>query len=425
MNKYNFFILLFIISSNSFSSEISCVPSTTSTPPFFISDTYKQGDRIYENLRSLEDRSVKTHYINKGSIVHVDQSIYQQTKRGQYLPVEIISTPLDSEQAGITDQTDRRNRFNYLKSGSNNLEHAKIGVKGFLNKKSLKPAGKYRFLLKEDSILYERINKEHLPNLNISLKMEGRRYQTNKCCYENNGVSNLKCFDEYKYEIFQNNTKIKELSLNNNSCTIFDSLSPMSKKDFDSINGILNTLNMVYGDLTVLPGYKVEHKTVRPNLVKFPIKKLANAYHYKSDDKASSDLFTLPSVGCVFSKAIKEFGTKCKTSGCQVQIGDMYHNNTWGVHHRHDNAKCVDIRPFRLNEDLDYGITIMDKHRYDSKKTCQFIKTMQKYGASYIDFGDTSCDAWALKNLTKGTHLDHLHVCFNNSLTVKKKCAEK
>jgi len=136
-----------------------------------------------------------------------------------------------------------------------------------------------------------------------------------------------------------------------------------------------------------------------------------NSFHYRPDDKVSSDLYLKPNSHCAFLRVLEQHNKDCTSMGCQVQFGDMYHSDSWGVHQGHDSGECIDIRPLRKMDDGNSGLTY--RHgRYDREKTKAFITLLKKAGARFTIFNDKQ-----ITGLSRdaSVHDDHIHVCFGEN----------
>ena len=101
----------------------------------------------------------------------------------------------------------------------------------------------------------------------------------------------------------------------------------------------------------------------------------------------------------------------------------MYHADSWKVHTGHDSGECVDIRPFRKNDNNNEGLVYSNNKfsRYDREKTKKFIGLLKKAGARTTIFNDRKIKG--LSRDSSGVHNDHIHVCFGeNKSAVQKTC---
>jgi len=184
-------------------------------------------------------------------------------------------------------------------------------------------------------------------------------------------------------------------------------------------------------------------------LMKFPINKKTgegplNTYHYKKDDKGNSDAMIKPHAACGFMQVLKAHKKECKTAGCTVMFGDIYHAKKWGAHSTHDSGECVDIRPFRKQDDNKTGGVFWkswDK-RYDREKTKNFMKLLVRAGARPIFFNDPKIlkefkkadvknelrpdlnENWKFDRYPKKLekHDNHIHVCFPKNAETEEIC---
>ena len=150
------------------------------------------------------------------------------------------------------------------------------------------------------------------------------------------------------------------------------------------------------------------------------------SYHYSSDDKGASDVYSKPLTGCAFMKVLEQHQKSCKGDGCQVQFGDLFHLKSWGSHKFHGSGKCIDIRPLK-NQNSKTSLTYRSS-KYDREKTLNFIKLLKDAGGSPIVFDDRKVinefpNRADIRPTSDGSHSNHIHVCFDpKSSKVKKTC---
>jgi len=453
-------LMLFLILIFRFSyanEDYVCHVDTTDTPPFYISDEYKQGNRYYENLRNLDDPDQVDTYLPRGSIVYIPPSFEElDTGENSRRPVKVLGTPKKEHEDRLDGQEGRKDdtgkyqhkRFKALGAGKKGKTRAKYGDVGYIHKNSLIKASKYTYRLKEDSKLFKTPAGKVLKGRNISFSMKDGKFQISRCCtpdtFEFKDVQET-CFDDYKFKVeTDDGALIGEYFTDQVSCSIFESLVPIENEIIEPMGFVLNQLRienpgLSIGDLELIrpqqqwTGRK-KPKKLRPLLVKIPVDPITNegpfgSLHYNRDDKYSSDAFMHPTSLCGFNEALKKFSKQCTTPGCQVQFGDMYHSADWKVHSSHKSGECVDIRPLKKKNNGDWGITYKDKSQYDRKKTEMFIRTLKDAGAGYIVFNDPKIKTYISRDKEdpgkRRVHDDHIHVCFRkNSEKVKKACRD-
>lgn len=130
-----------------------------------------------------------------------------------------------------------------------------------------------------------------------------------------------------------------------------------------------------------------------------------------------------PASLCAFLKVADIFQRICRGPGCRVQFGDFYSPLQHGIHSTHWNGECVDVMPFRKNDDnlIGFKINTADgKARYSPQRTQDFIALARAMGAEMIIFADV---AMAPDIKDPKNHADHIHLCFpENSRLVQAAC---
>lgn len=125
---------------------------------------------------------------------------------------------------------------------------------------------------------------------------------------------------------------------------------------------------------------------------------------------------------CAFLKVADVFHGVCKGPGCRVQFGDFFSPRAHRIHSSHESAQCVDVMPFRKNDDNLIGFSIASAHgrqRYSAERTRAFIALARAMGATTIIFNDPA----AQPDLMRRGHFDHIHMCFpEGSQLVQASC---
>ena len=434
--------------------ETDCKESSSEKEPFYVSDAYKQGSKIYENFRELDDPTKSERYIPKGSIVFTPPELMElETSSNYRVPIEVMAVPEDKLEKTLrgSKHYSFRNKAAVLK-GKNRV---KPKDKGYIDKRSLKQVDQYVFMLKNDAKVYKTHKGEVLNDKKIQLKIaEDGNYATRLCCLlltvPVSTKPELYCQEFHIYEFLdKDNNVIGEDLFRNLSCNIFQDFYPVPKKNSDEVYNILNLLkgyantdsSLDYFNQSVEIIPKTTNTDVNPEaaLIKIPLdenqKGPYNSYHYRPDDKENSDAFLEPTAQCAFMQVLKEFNKDCKEEGCQVQFGDMHHEDNWGPHSTHDNGQCIDIRFFRKTTNVDAGLTYKNKE-YDREKTEKFTDLLMKAGAQNIYLNDYTLrkkyytqekleelygnDYKAKKEkvympVSMDKHNDHMHFCFKKS----------
>lgn len=454
-------------------------------PPFFVTDTFGQEDLIYENFRSLGNEYNRTRYIPKGSIVHTPPEIYNKSAKNNYrVPIEVLSVPnsdiaktlADSRYWGKINDDDPdevagwhpKSQLRDLVKGHEKVKKVELREQGYLDKRSLKPAGEYTFFVTKDSPVYRTPGGKLKTLVGDKLKLKMavnskgvKQYLVNRCCSKKNPEdTELTCHNFYMFEAFDKNNKSKGLILNHNlECTVMPHLRAIASEEegtFQSIANILKESAYIPGipgiqELALIPELTNDtvSKIPKTAFIKLPMNELGegpfNSYHYNADDKNNSDTLLKPVAACTFMQILKEFDKQCSGPGCEVMFGDLYHENDWDNHNSHGDGTCVDIRYFRKNDDKrKNGGFVYTDARYDRVKTLKFVDILIKAGAEKIYSGDnTLLDSYSnekLKSLlpigenppTKNAetrpkswpgHKNHLHFCLPlESQKIQKTC---
>lgn len=442
---------------------VSCEPRLYNVPPFYVSDEFKQGDVIWENLRDIDNHTGKSHYIPRGTIVHTPPELSEASYAPSYkVPVEVLSVPevgLEDELKGKPGQ--RLRRFRKLALTPNGLPRAEEGTTGFLHRAALIPAGQYTFFVKQDTKLEGLPDDFNLADKRMSLKMKGDMYVGEWCCLDSARDLDQEggCFFKYTFEI-QNNKgrKVAEVGVDVLACAFGEQILPVPNRKgiADGMTGVLRLMQdghpgfdvkdgvsdgtVEFSGMRVLPEYKNNSgKTIqREYMVRMPVdhetkKGPFNSYHYNPDDYYSSDAFLQPIAMCGFMEALKKFDYKCgENPGCTVQWGNSFHKPTWKTHSTHGTGHCIDIRPMRKNDDIDKSLVYSSKNRgrYSRERTQMLVDILYEAGASYIGFQDRNIKIKATKRSRNDRmrrpdgHANHIHVCFDpkDDAHVKKVC---
>lgn len=416
--------------------ETNCINSRTPIPPFYVSDTYKQGDKIYENFRDIEDESKVKKHLPKGSIVYTPPELFHlKTSSDFRLPVEVVSVPneklektlmksryyhcLEKTKSGACLRGEWRAKASYRRKiygitrrdRVDPINDNKKENQGYLDKRSLKQVSDYVFILKNDAPLFTSPKGEVLNDKKISLKLDKEgNYSTRICCMrtssEKSKKKELYCGETYLFEILDLNNQVigqEAIGTDQVACSILPFTYPIPKQNSIEIANVLKLLkgyaatepsgdlDYFNEDIELIRKRVGEGEASEIQLVKMPIDEEDKgpycSYHYRKDDSGSSDAFLKPHAQCTFLQVLKDFCDECKTAGCQVQFGDMHHDAEWRVHTSHGDGECIDIRPFRKSSDDNVGLTYLSA-LYDREKTEKFIDKLIQAGAQNIYFND-------------------------------------
>ena len=211
-----------------------CHGRFTCRPPFFVTDTFGQDDLIYENFRSLGNEYNRTRIIPKGSIVHTPPEIYELSAKSNYrVPIEVISTPksdvfetlANSRYWGKINDDDPNEspgwhpkpQLRALVQDYKRARKVKLQEQGYLDKRSLKPAGKYTFFVTKDSPVYRtpggKLKTLVGDKLKVKMGLNSKgepQYLVNRCCSKRNpDDTELTCHNFYMFEAFDKNNVSK------------------------------------------------------------------------------------------------------------------------------------------------------------------------------------------------------------------------
>ena len=426
-------LYLFLIFSQSLFAEeftaMKCQEIETKDPPFYVSDEWRQGDKIWENLRDIKDSYKVTNYIPRGSIVYSPPELYEGSNEPDTrVPIKVLNVPSKEWEDNILNSKNRgKTSLRNMATGTKNLNRAKQGTEGWIDKRSLRSAGNYVFFLQDDAPIFKGPNNRDFNKKPFRLATNAAGdFKVNRCCNASAAIATDQCFDHYLYEMLDMNlTVVDTVYMDMPRCNMSNFLTPIGKDVVEPLVRIVDELrnenpNLTMNQLERLPANQYWRNSSTPSIVREKMVKMVidqetgqgphGSFHYKDDDKVQSDSYMTTYSQCAFVKVLKKFKEDCKDEGCQVQFGDSYHHDAWGVHKGHDSGECVDVRPFRQSDDIDFGLDYTNKGRYSQTKTETFINLLKKSGARTIIFNDRKIGG--LSRDSGGVHDDHIHVCF-------------
>lgn len=455
-----------VLGNNSPNLIQNCQVSETEKPPFYISDEYRQGDKIWENFRSLKDKNDVIGFIPRGSIVYAPPELTESViSPDDYVPVQVVTVENET-RSEIVNARGRSKRFYTTSSPSNRkIPLIEKGQEGFLSRNAMQPAGKYTFFVKEDSPLHRSMGgSPSLANLPLTLRVEDGKYQGQRCCVSESLVDEEPvCHFRYSFETLpKEGESVDVYNIDIMACNVMDSVFPVQSFDdigngsegFDptdkglahAVNNILLNMRERYpgfgigsgfqgdeiefGGLKFLPEHRRANRSAtleREYMMKIPIDQETkegpfNSRQYNPDDSMSNDAFLRPVPMCAFMEVLKKFEKDCGGGiDCQVQFGNMYHSRDWNVHESHGDGTCVDLRPMRTDpENIANGL-VVGGWNYDREKTRKLVNVLREAGGDPLYLNDSK-----IKGSTslKGHH-NHIHVCFNpRRRNVKETCEE-
>jgi hypothetical protein len=423
--------------------DFICREMQTTEPPFYVSDEYRQGDRLWENLRNKQDPNKVSHYLPRGSIVYTPQELDDFSDApDSRVPVQVLSVPSTQAEEAAASGRQRKKTANFvnLMAGVGKLARAEIGTKGFLDRNALRKAGDYTYMLIEDSPVFRLPNGKTIKNAEgLKLVMTANQFEINRCCTRDSFRGPEACFDHYKFQVIDRKGEVVgDFMANPDQCEVLGHVKPVPNNVFEPIATILELVSDKYPDVSIadlqtLPPNQIWSGRTpteeRPYLAKIPHDRPGmdgphNTYHYNPDDEDSSDAYLRPYSQCAFFRVAEKFKSLCSGAGCQLQYGNCYHKKSWGVHVGHESAECMDLHMLRKSDDSDEGLTYTSS-RYSQERTKEFLELAKRAGASTIFFNDPKIGVTGINRDSSGVHNDHIHLCFrNDNSTVQQTCRD-
>lgn len=471
---------VFLLSIPTFSKgDEHCQHKTTETPPFYISDEFLQSkNKQWENLRDIDNDSKKKYYIPRGSIVYYSPDLFGiEANSSQRVPVKVLATPKNNIEKTLKQSRyyapkkgwQGKRSFRDMVAGHKGMERAEEGHVGFMDERALRQISKYTFFVNEDAPSFKTPSGVDINASKIKSKMVDGKYQIKHCCEENPDptVDTMMCYDHYLFDVFdEEDNQVLTLSGSSDGCELFKHVAPIPTQQASEIQSILELTEEAarFENLFVDSGVENIELIYAKNrwrgsqlrndpkiaYVKIPIDEETgqgpfNSYHYNKDDEKNSDTFLKTHSACTFMQVMKKWNNDCKVAGCQLQFGDLYHEDSWLAHSSHDSGECVDIRPFRKNDDIQNSGLTYNYARYSRDKTEDFIKLLVKAGATPIYFNDEKILSkyksskyrseinpkyektmnYSRKPRPVSGHANHLHFCFPKESADAKKACEK
>ena len=323
-------------------------------------------------------------------------------------------------------------------STTKDKERASIYSKGWIDAKSLRKAGDYTFMVMKDSKLYKSPNGTEMNDKEITLSYRDGKYDAVRCCTPDNYQGETVCFDRYRFILKdKTGTVLDNFYAKDLECSFIQDITPVSNSIVEPVRSILNLMRVenpkyAIDELELLPAnqswYNGKPRIKRKEMVKVDYDPETNegpfgSFHYRADDTQNTDAYLKPTSHCALLQVLKKHSENCTTPGCSPQLGDMYHDASWGSHDFHGSGECVDIRPFRKSDNDNAGLVYSSSSasRYDRTKTKDFIQLLKDAGARSIIFNDSEIPG--ITSDSGGVHNDHIHVCFGeNRDKVKQAC---
>jgi hypothetical protein len=406
--------------------------------PFYISDEYKQKDKIWENFRDISNEQSSNRYIPRGSIVYSPSELVELSGiSDRRVPIKVLTLPTLGNEENIRNSKKRSyNSIRSMIATTGDKDRATLYSTGWIDQKSLRKAGDYTFMVTKDSKLYKSPSGIEINDKQISLSYTDGKYDAIRCCTPDSFPGDTICFDRYKFQLKDNaGIVLDNFYVKNLECSFMQDLNPVPNRIVEPVKSILNLMRVenpkfAIDELELLPANQTWSNGIprikRKEMVKMDYDQDTGegpfgSFHYRPDDQQNTDAYLKPTSHCALLQVLKKHNENCSGEGCSVQLGDMYHNNSWGVHEGHGSGECIDIRPFRKADNDNAGLSFNSTSRYDRTKTKNFIQLLKDAGSRVIIFNDKQISG--LSRDSGNVHDDHIHVCFGeNRDDVKKAC---
>jgi hypothetical protein len=426
MNCKLLVILSLLAGSYTSYGQTECSASFSSESPFMISSATGQGNKIYENLRSLDNRRQKSAYIPNESIVK-NLTTEGFKKSGKYQPIEILNlAPMRRERnMNYKPQVTRRNGrkivrdyFSNMGPRNSGLDRAKEGEQHFIFDKSIVPAKDYAFVLRDKSYLSVGQDDGDLIVLKPSVNSNGLYKKDCEGRYFFNVVIK-KATEDIKADPVLIDMKNQEgLDLVRQFIALPGSTAKTLIRIFQYIQMDTDFVDYTPGDLEYLHTLKT---------MKFPVDQTTqeapfNSYYYNPDYVSNDDIFSRLISACTMLSILKTYDEKHGDGINGVALGDMMHPKSWKDHSSHGPGYCIDIRPVR--NDGAYLSTRYGEAEYSRDKTTKLIRLLKQAGGSNIYFNDPKVQRELRYVKTVKGHNDHIHVCFDSTPRTRKACYE-
>ncbi|GEM_PF-5418831 len=439
------FLAFLLLINTAMASKYECYEDLVDFPPFYVSDEYRQGDKMYENFRNLKNANIKDKYIPRGSIVYIDPQVYEQFEGSENgrVPVKVLTIPSIKAENELKNKTKGRT-YDNIKSvalGTGRQTRVKKDDKGWISLKSIRSVDEYTFAVEKDSLLYDTPGVDDDRNYYIKLNMQDGKFKVKNCCIPDEELKEGEeeiCFSKYEMTVIDDDSnELQSDYVNFRECNFFDGALPIKNEQLDAFTSVLKNFtednsDFKLADLEIVPAKQTWRGSTpivkRKELVKVPIDKNGmgpfGSIHYRGDDKANSDAYLKPNALCAFTQVLKKWQKECTEPGCKAMFGDLYHPKSWRSHSTHGSGECIDLRPFRANDDNTTNGLRYGWERYSQDKTKRFIQLLETAGGTPIYFNDP-----AIRRTTKATrmggHDNHIHVCFpENADKTMKTCKD-
>lgn len=384
-----------------------------SKAPFAVSSATGNGNKIYENLRDIDNHKNKTYFLPNEAIV-LDLAGNGYDISGDFQPVEVLSSPSRSH----FDRLKKSRSFFRNRGNLDNLKYASSGTLGYLYKKSMKKASNYSYLLKDQSMIARGQESTDLVVINPKVDNSGD-YAT---CGDNKYL--------FSVTVKKASADVKEVDVifdmdSNFGLNLVKNLVALPKSTSRTLIQIFHYLQsdedmMGYGvaDLDYIHSLK---------LMRFPYDKETfegpyNSYYYNPDNNGHDDRYLNLLSSCALMNAIKSFEEKYGDGKNVVMIGDMFHHEDWKDHKTHGGKGiCIDLRPMR-KDGLIGRLTYRSTSIYDQNQTINLIKMLKQSGGSSLYFNDPKVIS-SVQGVTRmGGHDNHIHVCYQDTQKVRDAC---
>lgn len=393
--------------------------------------------RVKSQYAKMSDEKGKTksdaYYVPRGSIVTLtDPKLAGKIGKGEkpaFVPVKVESVggakgeeqQLDQFADGIVADPSRK---------------VKPEQRGYVWSGSLKPAGKYGFVVTKASPFLGRQFPGGVVKEGSVLRFaqtQAGKYKVTECCSTDSG----KCEIDYILDVTDPLTgEVMGSALHlggTDWCESRDSMLPVRADLIEPMRRIANAAGISLGEVRVLSSFG----RVQIPVTEDPDTGVMGPYgsvHYNPNKPLNSDIYGDPTSVCAFMSVLKSWEQEeCPVksnplySGCRVQFGDMAHpipaemnGRDLNGHQTHESGQCIDLRPMRK---FGLGPVKSSKEKmYDRERTLKLIKHLKAAGGA-ITYGDKAISDEDDSIQYLKSHSDHIHVCFSpESKKVKKAC---
>jgi hypothetical protein len=411
MKKNLMIAALCVFSVNSFSACEDIVYKDKG--PFSVTSATGNGNKIYENLRNIDDHKIKTHFLpNEAIVLDITGDDYEEI--GNYRPIEVLSSPSRSH----FDRLRRSRNFFKSRGSLGTLAYAASGINGYLYKKSIKKASNYSYLLKDQGMVVRGQAPSDLLVLKPKVSSSGKFATCGDSRYLFE-VTVKKASEDVKVPdaTFDMDSSFG-LSLVKNLVALPNSTSRTLIQIFHYLQEDANLMGYGAEDLDYIHSLKLMRFPYDEETFEGPY----NSYYYNPDNGGHDDRYLNLLSSCALLNAVKTFEDKYGDGENVVMIGDMFHHTDWKEHKSHGGeGRCIDLRPMRKDGKVG-KLTYSSTGIYDQKQTINLIKVLKESGGTSIYFNDPRVISAVSGVSSVSGHHNHIHVCYKDTEKVRNSC---